>query len=165
MALSLILAAARNGVIGGNNQLLWHLPNDFRFFKNTTKGHPIIMGRKTFESIGKALPDRTNIIVTRDRSFAAPGCEVFTELDKAIHYARTLDEDVFVIGGAEIFRQTMSEATRIYYTEVDADLEGDAVFPPLNENVWDLVWSEAHKADEKHRYNYTFKVFDRNSAL
>jgi dihydrofolate reductase len=161
LTLSHIVAAARNGVIGRNNELLWHLPNDFKFFKNTTSGHPVIMGRKTFQSIGRPLPGRTNIIITRDASFSAEGCEVFSDPGTAIARAFEIDPDPFIIGGADIYRQTIGQANRVYLTEVGAEPEGDAFFPALSPEEWRLTWSEAHPADEKHQYPYTFKLYER----
>ncbi len=159
MALGLIVAASTNGVIGKDNSLLWHLPNDFKFFKSVTTGHAIIMGRKTFESIGKPLPNRVNIVVSSD--FSAPGILVFASLDEAIAEAFNHDSHPFIIGGANIYKQAYSKVDKIYHTEVDVELEGDAFFTYPDSTEWTCNFEEKHQADEKHKYNYTFRIFDR----
>lgn len=131
MKMSLIVAVSRNGVIGVDNKLPWHLPDDLQYFKSVTMGKPLIMGRKTYDSIGRPLPGRTNIVLTRDASWSAPGIEVATTLDDALSLARKActnsgADEVMVIGGEQIYRMTMTVADRLYVTEVDADIAGDA---------------------------------------
>ena len=147
---------AENRVIGKENKLIWHLPADLKFFKNLTTGHPIIMGRKTFESIGKPLPNRTNIIITRQADFTAEGCLVAHSLTEALMMAQQLDSDIFVIGGAEIYKQAMFLADTIYLTEVHHTFEGDTFFPEIDSILWQETSREEHKADEKNPYDYAF---------
>ncbi|MGK6351442.1 dihydrofolate reductase [Parapedobacter sp. DT-150] len=157
---SAIVAAATNGAIGKDNQMLWHLPNDLRFFKRTTSGHPVIMGRKTFESLGKPLPNRRNIIITRQPDYAVAGAEVVHSLAAALE--RCTDEGaVFIVGGAEIYRQALPIIHRIYLTRVHTSVNGDAYFPKLDETEWTLVSAEDHAPDERHAYGYTFMLYER----
>lgn len=144
MKIALVVAAARNHVIGCNNRLPWHLPQDLKYFKSVTLGKPIIMGRKTFESIGKPLPGRTNIVITRQTDWNAGGVRVAHDLPSAIGLAKDVAardgaEEVMIIGGAEIYRSSLSLAQRIYLTRIDAEMEGDAFFPPLAGDEWSLV--------------------------
>jgi len=157
---SAIVAAAENNAIGKDNHLLWHLPNDLRFFKRTTTGHPVIMGRKTYESVGKPLPNRRNIIVTRQAAYAAAGTEVVHSLAAALE-ACTGVQEVFVVGGAEIYQQALPFIDRIYLTRVHVVLPGDSFFPQLDEGVWRLVSEDHHPADDRHDYSYTFEIYDR----
>lgn len=157
MLLSLIVAAAQNGVIGRDNQLIWHLPDDLKQFKRLTTGHPILMGRKTFESIGKPLPNRTSIVITRNQHWQFEGVIVVNTVEEAIEAARqTGTEEAFVIGGAEIYQMMLPATDKIYLTEVKADFEGDAFFriPDLNE--WREVQRTAHTTDEKHAVAFDF---------
>lgn len=159
--LSLLVAVARNGVIGRDNGLPWHLPEDLKRFKALTLGHPVIMGRKTFESIlaslGKPLPGRENIVVTRSRSYAAPGCRVVHSLGEAVSACAGADE-AFVIGGAEIFALALPLAQRLYATEIDADVEGDAAFPAYDRSAWREVAREPGAAGT---LRYDFVVYAR----
>jgi len=162
MKLSIIVAVSENNVIGIDNQLPWHLPADLKYFKNLTSGHPIIMGRKTFESIGRPLPNRENIVITRDAAFHHEGIVIKHSIEEAIQYCRTKDDEIFIIGGDTIYQQTISWVNRIYYTRVHVSLEhGTAFFPVLNMEEWKLVQSEYHIKDEKNQYDYTFEVYDR----
>ena len=154
--IALVVAMAENRVIGKENKLIWHLPADLKFFKNLTTGHPIIMGRKTFESIGKPLPNRTNIVITRQADFTAEGCMVAHSLTEALMLAQQLDSDIFVIGGAEIYKQAMFLADTIYLTEVHHTFEGDTFFPEIDSVLWQETSREEHKADEKNPYDYAF---------
>lgn len=132
MTISLVVAASENNVIGKDNRLLWHLPNDMKFFKNTTWGMPVIMGRKTFESLGKPLTGRTNIVMTRHKDWTANGTRASANIEEALEAAAETDaKEVFVIGGGEIFKQVLSQASRVYLTRVHVKLEGDAFFPEL----------------------------------
>lgn len=161
---SIIVAAAENGAIGKDNKLLWHLPNDLRFFKQTTTGHSIIMGRKTYESVGKPLPNRRNIIVTRQSDYAVDNAEVVHALDEALGLC-VGEPEVFVVGGAEIYKQALPVVGRIYLTRVHATPEGDAYFPELNENEWVLTSAAYREPDERHAYGYTFMVYERNGQI
>lgn len=157
MRLSLIVAVAQNGVIGLDNQLIWHLPNDLKQFKRLTTGHPIIMGRKTFESIGKPLPNRTSIVITRSTDWSFDDVVVVNSVEEAIEAARqTGMEEAFVIGGAEIYRLTLPIASKIYLTEVKADFEGDAHFFIPNLEDWQEQNRIPHAADEKHAVAFDF---------
>ncbi|GGF23536.1 dihydrofolate reductase [Hymenobacter cavernae] len=159
--IAFVVAVAENGVIGRDNQLIWHLPADLRHFKELTLGHPIIMGRRTFESIGRPLPKRTNIVVTRHLGWQAEGCIAAYSVPTALELAQQTDEQVFVIGGAEIYRQALSAADTIYLTEVHHSFEGDAVFPEINHSEWRETTRERHEPDEKHAYAYSFVTLQR----
>jgi dihydrofolate reductase len=157
--ISLIAAMSNNRVIGNNNQLPWHLPNDLQHFKTLTVDKPIIMGRKTFDSIGRALPKRRNIVVSRQSGLTIPKCEVFTTIDDAI--SATQDEpETMIIGGATIYEQTIQYADRIYLTVVDTTIEGDAFFPKWSDD-WRVTSEHAHKKDDEHAFDYTFLVLER----
>ena len=162
MKISLIVAASENNVIGRDNDLPWKLPIDMKFFVQTTKGHSILMGRKNLESFGRLLPNRTNILLTRDRNFQFEGAEIFYDLQKAIAFAKEIEEEeLMVIGGGEIYRQCMPFADRIYLTRVHAEIEGDVYFPQLDSSIWKLKSEEYHEKDEKHNYAFTFQKFER----
>ena len=160
MFISLIVAVAKNNVIGGDNKLLWHLPADLKHFKNVTMDHSIIMGRKTFESMGKPLPGRRNIIVTRQEDFEATGCTVVNNMQDAVDLCKK-EEEVFIIGGADIFRQSMNAAEKIYLTRINHEFDGDVFFPELNFSDWKLVKYLKFHADEKNRYEYSFAEYER----
>ncbi len=164
MLFSIIVAIAHNNVIGGGNALLWKLPADFKHFKELTLGHPIIMGRKTYLSIGRALPGRTNIIVTRQNDFTAPGCVIAHSLEEALEVAQksqNTSKEVFCIGGGELYAQALPKAQKLYVTKVDATFEGDTYFPAINPAEWHEVHQEDHKPDEKNPYAYSYLVFSR----
>lgn len=154
----LIAAAAENNALGKDNQLLWHLPEDFKRFKQITSGNYIIMGRKTFESFPKPLPNRTHVIITRQKDYIAEGCIVVHSLEEAIEISPK-EEEVFVIGGAEIYKQSIENADKIEITRVHSEFEADAFFPEFNTSNWNLVFSEKHTKDEKHQYDYTFETY------
>lgn len=160
MRISLIVAASTNGVIGADGGLPWHLPDDFRYFRQTTMGSPIIMGRRTWESIGRPLPGRLNIVLTRSEDLCAVGAIVVRSVDDALAAAGDVDE-VFVIGGGEIYSLFLDRASRIHLTRVDARVEGDTRFPALDPTDWQLTSAEAHAADERHAYSFEFRVYDR----
>lgn len=160
MILSLIAAVDKNLGIGKNNQLLWHLPADLKFFKKITSGHTVIMGRLTYESIGKALPNRRNIVLSRRNGFEAEGCEVMEDLFSAIKSCQK-NEEVFIIGGANIYRQAIQIADKLYLTRVETVKDADAFFPEFSLSGWKLVHLEKHKSDEKNAYNYTFSIYQR----
>src|SRR5262249_43978628 len=155
--ISAIVAMSENRVIGDNNQLPWHLPADLKHFKTLTSGHPILMGRKTYESIGRPLPNRTNIIITRNHAFQAPGCIVIKSIDEAIESAMSKGSDeIFIIGGAEVYKQLMPNIERIYLTIVHEIFEGDAFFPELNPSEWVEKEKVMHDADADNDYAYSF---------
>ena len=157
MRISLIVAAAQNGVIGRDNQLIWRLPDDLKQFKRLTTGHPIIMGRKTFDSIGKPLPNRTSIVITRNKGCALEGVIVVNSVEEAVGEAKkTGTEEAFVIGGAEIYQLILPIADKIYLTEVKADFEGDAYFSIPNIENWQEEIRLHHPADEKHTTAFDF---------
>lgn len=163
MNLSLIVATSINNAIGKSNQLLWHLPADLKFFKSTTMGCPVIMGRKTFQSIGRVLPGRKNIVITRDKTFNTNkefDIVVESSLDTAIKHLNN-EKEVFIIGGGEIYKQSLPLVNTIYKTLVDIELEGDTYFPEINLSEFELVWEEKHKADDKNKMDYTFQKFER----
>ncbi len=162
MKLSIIVAVAENGVIGHNNQLIWHLPEDLKMFKRLTSGHPIIMGRKTFESIGKPLPNRTSIIITKNPEFQIEGCITVHSLEEAIEAANEIEEnEAFIIGGAEIYRLALPFADTIYLTEVHHTFEGDTFFPAIDKDIWEEVNRTDHDIDEKHLYKYSFVELEK----
>ncbi len=159
--IAIVVAASENNVIGKDNQLIWHLPADLRYFKNLTMGHPILMGRKTYESIGKPLPGRTTVIITRQHDLQMPGCIVTNSLDEAIAEAQKLDQDVYIIGGAEIYRQAISKADTIYLTRLHHHFDGDAYFSELAEGDWETINTDKHEPDEKNKYSYSFITMKR----
>ena len=157
---SIIVAIAQNGTIGDKNALLWHIKEDMRFFRTTTSGHPVIMGRKTFESLGsKPLPKRTNIVITRaDREFE--GALTAHSLEEAIRMAGE-DEEIFIMGGAQIYREALSVVDRMYITHVERDYEGDTVFPDIDYSQWKLVDVIRHERGEEYEYPFEFRTYDR----
>ena len=162
MILSLLVAASENNVIGKDNKLPWHLPNDLKYFKNLTWGMPILMGRKTFESIGKALPGRKSIVITRNNDWQREGVEVVHSIEEAIQKAEGYGvKEIFVIGGAEIFKTALPVGNRIYLTRIHHNFDGDVYFPQVSELEWDLTSSRFCEADEKNIYNHTYQVWDR----
>ncbi len=162
MKLFIIAAVANNNVIGQNNRLIWHMPNDLKHFKNLTNGHTLIMGRKTFESIGKPLPGRKIIVVTRQKNYDAQGCTVVESLKDAICEAKK-DGEVYIAGGGEIYRQVINlhQTRRIFLTRIYANFEGDSFFPDIDEDKWELIDLEKHNADEKNPYPYAFLTYKR----
>lgn len=160
--LSAIVAMAENRVIGANNQLPWYLPADLAHFKSITTGHPIVMGRKTYESIGKPLPNRTNIILTRDPDYQVNDCIVVSSIDDAIATAAADEQqEIFIIGGAEVYKQLLPRIQRLYITFVYHPFEGDVYFPELNMQEWREISNEPHPADEKNIYPYRFLVLEK----
>ena len=158
--ISIIVAVAHRGVIGGNNRLLWHISEDLKRFKAITTGHPVVMGRKTYESLGRPLPNRTNVVVTRRSDFQAPGCVVVSSLEAAVALFPE-KEEVFVIGGGEIYRQAMPLADKLYLTCVEADYEGDVFFPKVDPDEWCLTPEECHVCGEKFPYPFRFADYVR----
>ncbi len=161
MTISIIVAADENNVIGGHNKLLWHLPDDFKRMKELTMGYPLIMGRKTYESIGRALPGRRNIVITSQK-ITYPGCEVVPSLEEAL---KAVEHDpsgeAFIFGGGDVYRQALPMTDRVYMTRVHGQLEGDVTFPELPADQWTLTASEKHEKDERHVYAFTFETWER----
>ena len=158
--IAIIVARATNGVIGRNNTLPWHLPEDLAHFKRTTMGKPILMGRKTFESIGRPLPGRRNIVITRDRGWQHTGCEAAASLDDAL--ARCEDDaEVFVVGGAQLYAQALPRADRLVVTEIHADVEGDVHFPAIDPAHWRETMRESHHQATESGFRYDFVEYER----
>jgi len=166
MKKSLIVALSQNHVIGRNNNLPWYLPNDLKYFKQVTMGLPIVMGRKTFESIGKPLPGRTNIVVTRNTDWRAEGVRAVHSLEDAFTLAESIAEidgreELMIIGGDQIYQAALPLVDRMYLTEVHAEIQGDAYFPKFDRDAWDIVGCEDFDAVEPNPYDYSFVVLDR----
>jgi dihydrofolate reductase len=181
--ISLIAAIGKNNELGKNNTLVWNMPIDLAYFRKTTSGHPVIMGRKTFESIGRPMPNRRNIIITRDLNYKKDGIEVVHSLDEALELVKTSPqpspgrrggsfpfqgkagdevEEIFIIGGEEIFKQSIPIADRLYITHIDAkDKDATVFFPEIIPIVWNEISHEEHKKDEKNPFNYTFSIYER----
>ncbi len=162
MIISSIVAIAKNNVIGSENIIPWYLPADLQYFKKTTLNHHVIMGRNCYESIGKPLPKRTNIIVTRNAYFISSACLVARSIEEALEMAHANgEEEVFIIGGGQIYTQSQNLWNKLYLTEVDLEINGDVFFPAIDYAEWRLLSEEKHVKDEKNEYNYTFKIFER----
>ncbi|WP_076417118.1 type 3 dihydrofolate reductase [Colwellia sp. UCD-KL20] len=158
--LSMIVATANNHIIGKDNDMPWHLPADLAYFKKTTLGKPVIMGRKTYESIGRPLPGRRNIVISRDINYKAEGVDSVTTVDAALRLVEEVDE-VMVIGGGAIYQHCLPAANRLYITHIDADIEGDTQFPFYDKDIWEKVSSEKRVADEKNQYDLDFCVYEK----
>lgn len=158
--ISIVVAVSSNNAIGKDNQLLWHLPADLKHFKEITTGHPIIMGRKTYDSIGRPLPNRRNIVITRNKDLSIAGVEIVGSIAEAISLCAQ-ENEVFIIGGAEIYKHALPLTNSIYLTVVHQHYEADAFFPELNENEWATIHQEYHEADEKNSVAYTFSTLER----
>lgn len=166
MRISLIAAVAEGGAIGRDGGMPWHLSSDLRHFKATTMGCPVVMGRKTYESIGRPLPGRPNIVVTRNPEFSADGVEALSDLDEALDRAAALADEtgaaeVFVIGGGMLYKAALSRTDRIYFTEIHARIDGDAHFPELDPREWHEISRERHEAGEKDDHPFSFVVLER----
>lgn len=162
MIISAIVATAKNNVIGRDNDIPWYLPADLKYFKATTLNHHIIMGRKSYESIGRSLPKRTNIVITRNPFYVISNCIVTHSVQEALDIAKNNgEEEAFIIGGGEIYKLSFPLLDRIYLTEVDLEVEGDIRFPEINMDEWDVVSNDPRQADEKNKHNYTFKILQR----
>lgn len=156
MIVAQIVAVAQNNVIGRDNDLIWRLPADLKHFKNTTSGHHILTGRKNYESIGRPLPNRTTVIITRDKNYTAEGCIVCHSIEEAIQYSKDQNQErIFIMGGGEIYKQSLALTDEIYLTEVKEEFEGDTFYPVLD-SEWIEESREAHQADEKNAYAYDF---------
>jgi dihydrofolate reductase len=162
MIISLIAAVAENGTIGREGDIPWHLPEDFKLFKRMTMGHHLIMGRKTYESIGEPLPGRTSIVLTRQPGYKAEGCQVAASLPEALEIAHKAgDDEVFIIGGAGVYAQALPLADRFYLSRVHANITGDTVFPEFNEGSWKTTLEAEYPKKKSQRYDFTFKILDR----
>jgi len=157
--ISLILAMDKNNLIGNKNGLPWRLPADLAYFKKITMGHTVIMGRKTYESIGRLLPGRENVILTRDKNFTAEGCTICNTLDDALKFGQ--DEEAFVIGGADIYSQFLPHARKLYITKIDEAFEGDTYFDEIDFSQWRLVSKQEGTRDEKNPYTYCWLIYER----
>ena len=161
MIVSLIVAASTNNVIGVNNQLPWHLPKDLKFFKNLTWAMPVVMGRRTFESMGKALNGRLNIVITTQKDAIFENAVSVNSIKDALFVAEEGDyKEVFIIGGGQIFNEVLPKADKVYLTRIHTKIDGDIFFPELGTN-WKLIWNEDHFKDEKHAYDYSFQRWER----
>lgn len=158
---TIVVAMGEKNEIGFENQLLWHLPKDLKHFKEITSGHPVIMGRKTYESIGKPLPNRTNIVVSRKKDWFEEGILIVGSLKEAVKFAKKIDEEVFIIGGGNIYEQTMDIVDRLEVTLVKADLKADTFFPKIDEKIWKKTNEICHEKDEKNGYDFCFQTFER----
>jgi len=157
---SIIVARSLNGVIGSQGNLPWKLPEDLRFFKQVTMGKPVIMGRRTWESIGRPLPGRRNIVITRNAEYFAPGAEIAPSFDAALSLFSSNDT-VMIIGGGEVYRLAIPKADTAWVTQIEEEFEGDAYFPELDSSEWACVWEEKHPVDEKNKIPFVFRRFDR----
>ena len=166
MKLALIAAVADNGIVGRNNTMPWHLPEDLKYFKRVTLGKPVVMGRKTWDSIGRPLPGRTNIVISRQVNLVIEGARVVADLPSALELAQSIGatddtEELMVIGGSEIYALALPLAQRLYLTEVHAEVTGDASFPDWNRGEWEETSRQRHSADDNNRFDYSFVVYDR----
>lgn len=158
---TIVVAMGEKNEIGFENQLLWHLPKDLKHFKEITSGHPVIMGRKTYESIGKPLPNRTNIVVSRKTDWFEEGILIVGSIKEAVKFAKKIDEDVFIIGGGKIYEQTMDVVDKLEVTLVKTDLEADTFFPKIDPKIWKKTDEICHEKDEKNQYDFCFQTFER----
>jgi dihydrofolate reductase len=164
MIVSLLVAASENNVIGKDNKLPWHLPNDLKYFKNLTWGMPILMGRKTFDSIGKPLPGRNSIVITHNNDWQHQCVDVVHSIKEAVEKAQSFGvKEIFVIGGTQIFKTALPSANRIYLTRIHHQFEGDVFFPAISENEWVLTSERFCAADEKNSYNHTYQIWERKT--
>ena len=159
--ITIVAAIGHNNALGKDNQLLWRLPKDLKHFKDITEDHPVVMGRKTFESIGKALPNRTNIVVSRRDNWFQEGILIVSTLKEALKFAKKIDEDVFVIGGGEIYKQTMDIADRLVITQVDGDFDADTFFPEIDPRIWEKTDEQCHSRDEKNNFDFCFRTYQK----
>ncbi len=162
MKISLIAAIGKNNELGKGNTLVWDMPEDLKYFRKTTSGHPVIMGRKTFESIGRPMPKRRNVIITRDESYLRHGVDIVHSLEKALNLFKNSNEEIFIIGGGDIYKQSMQLADKLYITRIDAeDKEAETFFPEINLNDWQETSREEYNRDEKNPYKYAFVIYQR----
>lgn len=158
---TIVVAMGEKNEIGFENQLLWHLPKDLKHFKEITSGHPVIMGRKTYESIGKPLPNRTNIVISRKTDWFEEGILIVGSIKEAVKFAKKIDEDIFIIGGGKIYEQTMEIVDKLEVTLVKVDLEADTFFPKIDSKVWKKTEEICHEKDEKNQYDFCFQTYEK----
>lgn len=163
MKIVIIVAVAKNNVIGSSNTIPWYCPEDLKYFKRTTLGSPVLMGRKTYDSLKiQPLPGRQNIVVTRDAELNYPGCDMVSSINEGIALAKTNDsQKLFIVGGADIYLQCLSIAEELYVTEVDVLVEGDRFFPAIDESIWSLIKEDVYQANQENPHDMIFKVFSR----
>ncbi len=162
MIISVIAAIGENRELGFGNKLLWHLPDDLKRFKEITRGHSVITGRRTYESIGRLLPDRKNIIITRNKNFKVEDAVIVSDFEEALEKCKGEDE-VFVIGGGEVYKEALPHSDKLYLTEVESEFEADTHFPAFDKSEWKKMSEEFHPKDEKHLYDFTFKIYEKKS--
>ncbi|CAD7801881.1 Dihydrofolate reductase [Chryseobacterium aquaeductus] len=158
---TIVVAMGEKNEIGSNNQLLWHLPKDLKHFKELTTDHPIIMGRKTYESIGKALPNRTNIVISKKKNWFEEGILIVGSIKEAVKFAKKINENIFIIGGGTIYEQTMELADKLEVTLVKTNLEADTFFPKIDPKIWKLSNEVCHEKDEKNQYDFCFQTYEK----
>jgi dihydrofolate reductase len=161
--LSVIAAVAENGIIGKDGTLPWHLPADLKYFRRVTTGHTIVMGRRNYEDIGRPLPNRVNIVLSRDHGFRAEGCMVANSIEEAISLAGD-ESEIFFIGGARLYEQILPRADRLYLSRIHGDIDGDTRFPDYNESAWTRIAHELRPADPDNPYPISFEVYERSST-
>lgn len=162
LIISHLVATSENNVIGKNNQLPWHLPNDFKYFKNKTWGMPVVMGRNTFTSLNNALPGRFNIVITTQKDWSKEGVIVAHSIEEAIDKATQTDcKEIFIIGGGKVFEQSIELINRIYITRVHTTVEGDTFYPLIDKATWNLIYEDKHFADDKHAFDYSFQILEK----
>lgn len=158
---TIVVAMGEKNEIGFKNQLLWHLPNDLKHFKELTSGHPIVMGRKTYESIGKPLPNRTNIVVSTKKDWFEEGILIVGSIKEALKFAKKINDDIFVIGGGEIYKQTIDLADKLEITQVKTTLEADTYFPKIDAKIWKKTNEICHSKDDKNSYDFCFQSYEK----
>jgi dihydrofolate reductase len=162
---SIIVASAKNGTIGNKGEIPWYLPDDFKYFAKITKGHTVVMGRKTYESIikriGKPLPERKNVVITNQENFSAPDCIVLKSIEDTVNYFKNTSEEIFIIGGSTIYNQFLPFTDKLYITEVNTEIDGDTKFI-YDKNDWNLISKENHPKDDKHEYSFDFLQLLKN---
>lgn len=162
---TIVVAMGLKNEIGADNKLLWHLPTDLKNFKELTSNHPIIMGRKTYESIGKPLPNRTNIVVSRKKDWFEEDILIVGSIKEAIKFAKKIDEEIFIIGGGNIYEQTLEVTDKLEVTQVKAELEADVFFPKIDEKIWQKTNEICHEKDDKNEYEFCFQTWERKKPL
>lgn len=162
---TIVVAMGLKNEIGADNKLLWHLPTDLKNFKKLTSNHPIIMGRKTYESIGKPLPNRTNIVVSRKKDWFEEDILIVGSIKEAIKFAKKIDEEIFIIGGGNIYEQTLEVTDKLEVTQVKAELEADVFFPKIDEKIWQKTNEICHEKDDKNEYDFCFQTWERKKPL
>ena len=163
--ITIVVAMGLDNEIGADNQLLWHLPKDLKHFKEMTTDHPIIMGRKTYESIGKALPNRTNIVVSRKKDWFEEGILIVGSVKEAVKFAKKIDEQVFIIGGGNIYEQTLDLTDKLEVTLVQTNMKADTFFPKIDPKIWNKIEEVCHEKDEKNEFDFCFQTYERKVKL